>query len=209
MKITGVPATIGLVGFALELSVAWAHALAHPLEVTLSDPHGLLLEPYAVRDEITSLLSDAGVRPDWTEFRGPAAGAGAEVNIVVSPSVPSGPGWTLEPTAMGVYLTDGESSVVFVFHRSILSALGLPAARERLLDPKERRDVRRALARVAVHEVIHRLVPGLRHAEGGLMQSDLDRNALTRRRIEIDEVSRNALVKAVASLAFTGRAGRK
>jgi hypothetical protein len=127
------------------------------------------------------ILGEAGLRTRWVE------GAElADATVVLSPSEPSGPGWQLEPTSLGVYLVHADASTVFVFHERVRRVLGL---RSGLLPPGERKLLSRALARVAVHEIVHRIAPDLPHAEDGIMRSRLDRALLTRERAFLDPSS--------------------
>lgn len=181
--------------------VARGAAASAPLRLSFSDAHSLAptRDATTVREEIERLLSEADVPVQWSESIGAAAGAEAlEVTIILSPSVPEGPGWRLDRSAMGAYLISGDSSAVFLFSPRIRAALGLPSAGQRMLRPRERRELARAVARVAVHELIHRLAPTLPHAASGVMQSRLDRRALTGGRLSIDETSRVALGRVVA-----------
>jgi hypothetical protein len=161
------------------------------LTLSWSDGHGLVPEGDAVRSEVDAILWNAGLSTRWVEEVDRARLA--SVRVVVSPSEPSGPGWNLEPPALGVYLVSEESSAAFVFHDRVLAVLGL--SRSGVRTPAERRMLARALARVAVHEIVHRIAPALPHAEAGIMRSRLDRALLTRERAFLDSSSVASLLE--------------
>jgi hypothetical protein len=156
---------------------------AAPITLSWSDAHGLVPFDSDVKREMDAILSDAGFSTRWVE-----GGEREDVTVVMSPSDPSGPGWNLEPSSLGVYLLGADSRAVFVFHQRVLAVLGLSRS-SGLLPPAERKVLSRALARVAVHEIVHRIAPALPHAEDGIMRSRLDRALLTRERAMLDQVS--------------------
>lgn len=174
-----------------------ASADPHGVVLAWTDAHGLVRDAPAVREEVTTILADVGVEVAWDEL-GTAVNP---VTIVVTPSQPSGPGWNLKPTAMGVYLTGGRADAVFIFYHRVAAVVGVRAAAERLPTPRERRALARALGRVIVHELVHRLVRGSEHATTGVMRANLDRRALTGRRLALDP-------KSAAALHWVSRAPR-
>jgi hypothetical protein len=172
--------------------------------VAWSDAHDLLGTSGEIRSEIDSILRNAGVSVRFANRPVPGA---LGVTVVVTPSEPSGAGWNLRPTAMGVYLAAETSSTVFVFYNRVVRVLGYSGASKGLALPAERRDLSRAVARVAVHEIVHRLAPEMPHASDGLMQGRLTRQVLTRERVSLDESSREAVVSALTKTRRLVRAG--
>ena len=164
-----------------------------PITLSWSDARGLVPFDAEVKCEMDAILSDAGLSTRWVD-----GGEREDVTVVLSASEPSGPGWNLEPSSLGVYLVGADSRAVFVFHERVLAVLGLSRS-SGLLPPAERK----LLSRVAVHEMVHRIAPAIPHAEGGIMRSRLDRALLTRERALLDRVSiagiLERLVRRVAS----------
>jgi hypothetical protein len=182
----------------LGLSTALSGAPVEPgptIVVSWSDGHGLVRDRDAVRAEIEAILEGAGIRLRWSDAVGePGPEPGLPVSVVVTPSEPSGAGWNISPSAMGVYLASEESSAVFVFYRRVARVLGVSSERNGMMDPSDARRLARALGRVAVHELVHRVAPDLGHADSGLMREDLGRSHLTRKNLELDEGSRAAVL---------------
>jgi hypothetical protein len=166
---------------------------------TWSDAHELVSNRSDVRAEIGSILEGAGIRLHWTDEISREAPAGSlPVVVVVSPSEPAGAGWHLPPSAMGVYLGSGsESSAIFVFYRRVAGVLGVGSGCCGMMEPSDRKRLARALARVVVHELVHRVAPDLPHADTGLMRSDLGRSQLLRSRLPLDERSARAVLAAL------------
>ena len=166
---------------------------------TWSDAHELVANRNDVQAEIESILEGTGIRFHWTdEFSPPAPPGALPVVVVVSPSEPAGAGWHLPPSAMGVYLASGsESSAVFVFYRRVAGVLGVGSGCCGMMEPSDRKRLARALGRVVVHELVHRIAPDLPHADSGLMRSDLGRSQLLRSRLPLDERSARAVLAAL------------
>ena len=173
------------------------------VRISVNDGHRLMQDLDAVREEVNRILGEAGIEVLWTgEAPRAVSRAGRlEVTVIVSPSDPGGEGYALKAAAMGVYLRSDESSAVFVFYRRVLDVLGLSGRVERnggLLTPVERRDLARALGRVVVHELVHRVAPSVSHSPEGVMQANLSRRSLTCRHLRLDEASRELLQSAIA-----------
>jgi len=185
----------------LGLSMALSSAPVEPgptILVTWSDGHGLVRYREEVRAEIETLLAGAGIRVQWSDAVGvPGPEAGVPVVLVVTPSEPAGAGWDISPSAMGVYLASDGSSAVFVFYHRVARVLGVSSERNGMMDPSDGKRMAKALGRVAVHELVHRVVPDLPHAEGGLMREDLGRSHLTRTHLALDDDSRAAVLTAL------------
>jgi hypothetical protein len=173
------------------------------LKVSWCDGHRLVPDVDLVRQEVERILREAGVDVQWSDGS-PRAAARAprlEVTVIVSPSDPGGAGFELKPGAMGVYLREDRSSAVFVFYPRLVGVLGLSAAAAHnggLLTPRERKTVARALGRVVVHELVHRVAPTVSHSSEGVMQARLNRSPLTWERLDLDEPSRRGLLDAIS-----------
>jgi hypothetical protein len=181
------------------------------VRISFNDGHGLVRSSDAVREEVDEILREAGIETEWVgQTRYPASRAPRlEVTVIVSPSDPAGEGYALKAAAMGVYLQAEESSAVFVFYRRVLDVLGLSGRVDGnggLLTPAERRAVARALGRVIVHELVHRVAPSVAHSRRGVMQARLTRRFLTCPHLSLDEASRDGLLAAIAegSVARSG-----
>jgi hypothetical protein len=68
-----------------------------------------------------------------------------------------------------------------------------------MIAPSDRKRLAKALGRVVVHELVHRIAPELPHARSGLMREDLGASFLTRRSVSLDEASAAAVLSALRS----------
>lgn len=160
-----------------------------------SDGHRLVRYPEEVRAEVRAILEGAGIRVRWSDELGESGSDRfLPVSVVVIPSEPSGAGWHISPSAMGVYLAEEEASAVFIFYHRVARVVGVSSGRNGMMDPSDAKRLARALGRVAVHELVHRVAPELPHADSGLMRDDLGRSLLTRRKLELDDRSRSAVL---------------
>ncbi len=170
------------------------------LELVWVDAHGLFPDFERVRSEADPIFRDLGVDVLWEVGSDPKRSGPGErrIQVVLMPSEPSG--WGISPNAMGVVLLPERSQQdsVFLFYRPILRTLGLGRRGGAMLNPRERQDVARAIARVLVHEVIHAIAPNLSHADEGVMHDSLLMGALARRGIEIDHRTREELLRGLA-----------
>jgi hypothetical protein len=66
----------------------------------------------------------------------------------------------------------------------------------------------RALARVAAHEILHVLAPGLGHASHGLMRAGLGARDLARHKVPVNSAFRRALLEAVSPAGRQATLGR-
>ncbi len=182
---------LGAVWFAATILASW------------NDAHGLVVNEEEARAEIGAILSGAGIQVLWSDSESGRAVYSLPVVVVVTPSEPSGVGWHLSPSAMGVYLSTAESSAVFVFYRRVTRVLGVASGRDGLLTPSDRKRPAKAIGRVAVHELVHRVAPDLPHAECGVMRGDLGRSFLTRREASLDDGSKTAILDALRANALS------
>jgi hypothetical protein len=169
------------------------------LEVVWLDAHGLFPGFDRVRSEADAIFRDLGVGVRWevgTDPR-PSTGGIPRIQVVLMPSEPSG--WGISPAAMGVVLLPEGSrqDTAYLFYRPILRNVGLGRKAGEMLDPRERRDVARAIARVLVHEVVHTIAPNLSHADEGVMHDSLVSAALLRQDIEIDGRTREEFLRGL------------
>ncbi|MGH9323253.1 MAG: hypothetical protein ACRD21_14450 [Vicinamibacteria bacterium] len=169
------------------------------LELVWLDAHGLFPDFERVRCEAGRIFRDVGVDVRWEIGTDPRpAGAGERrIHVVLMPSEPSG--WGISPDAMGVFLVPASArqDAVYLFYRPILRNLGLGRRDGAMLEPRERRDVARAIARVVVHEVVHALAPRLAHSEEGIMHDSLLPSTLASRSVGIDARIREEIVRGL------------
>ena len=163
-----------------------------------SDGHGLVPYREEVRAEVESILEGAGIRVHWSDSSAePTPERALHVAVVVIPSEPAGAGWHLSPSAMGVYLSTAEASAVYVFYHRVARVLGVASGRDGMMEPSERKRLAKALGRVVVHELVHRVASDLPHTDSGVMQGDLGRSFLTRKQLSLDDGSRSAVLAAL------------
>ena len=60
-----------------------------------------------------------------------------------------------------------ERRSVYVFYHRVARVLGVASERDGMMEPSDRRRLAKALARVVVHELVHRVAPDLPHADSG------------------------------------------
>lgn len=184
-----------------------ATATAEPLDLVLSwhDSHRLF--PYdlgRVTREAESVFEAAGVDIRWKLPGKPTLPLESDVNVVLMPSDPGGPGWRLPSDAMGacVYET-GKKQSVYIFITNVMRAIRLNPHEDRILSLLERRDLSRALGRVLAHEVVHAVAPSLQHSAEGLMSESLDIHFLTKKRIKISDDNGTAFVQGLRVMKDT------
>lgn len=163
------------------------------------DSHGLFRDFERVRSEADPIFRDLGVTVRWevgTDPR-PSAAEEARIQVVLMPSEPSG--WGLSANAMGVVLLPERSQrdSVYLFYGPILRNVGLGGKAGAMLEPRARRDVGRAIARVLVHEVVHAIAPNLGHADEGVMHDALLIGALLQRGIEVDDRTKQEFLRGL------------
>ncbi len=170
------------------------------LELVWLDSHGLFPDFERVRSEANPIFRDLGVAIRWdvgTDPR-PSAAEEARIQVVLMPSEPTG--WGLSANAMGVVLLPERSrqDSVYLFYGPILRNVGLGRKAGAMLNPRERRNTARAIARVLVHEVVHAIAPKLSHADEGVMHDALLIGALLQREIEVDGRTKEEFLRALA-----------
>jgi len=169
------------------------------LELVWLDAHGLFPDVDRVRSEADPIFRDLGVTVRWEVATDPRpSGAGeARIQIVLMPSEPSG--WGLSANAMGVVLLPQRSQQdsAYLFYGPILRNVGLGRKAGAMLNPRERQDVARAIARVLVHEVVHAVAPNLSHADEGVMHEALLIGGLSKQDIEIDDRTKEEFLRGL------------
>jgi hypothetical protein len=111
--------------------------------------------------------------------------------------------WGLSTKALGaVHRVEEGSSPVFVFYPSIERMLGTPSNTARIFDqtiPPAKWI--RALARIIAHEILHVLLPEKPHDRSGIFASDLKRNTLFSRELQLEDETRAALANRLCARA--------
>ncbi len=125
-----------------------------------------------------------------------SAGKTIALRVVLIPHLASD--WGLSSYVMGmVPTTQAQPQTVFVFFPGVGRALGHHHVYERSSRPKKNSQMRRALARVIAHEIVHALAPAHPHAAGGLMSGKQTRATLLMRRTTLDAACGRALLTAL------------
>jgi hypothetical protein len=169
------------------------------LELVWLDAHGLFPDFERVRAEADPIFRDLGAAVRWEVGSDPrpSAAGGVRIQVILMPSEPSG--FRISPDTMGVVLLpnrDPQTSA-YLFYRPILRNVGLRNGGG-MMDPRARKDVARAIARVLVHEVVHAVAPNLSHADEGVMCEALLVGALLRQAIGIDERTKEEFLRGLA-----------
>jgi hypothetical protein len=169
------------------------------LELVWLDSHGLFPDFDRVRSEADPIFRDLGVAIRWEVGTDPRPSTPDEprIQVVLMPSEPSG--WGISANAMGVVLLPDreQQDSVYLFYRPILRNVGLGRKAGGMLNPRERRDTARAIARVLVHEVVHAVAPNLSHADKGVMHDALLIGALSNHEIEIDDRTKDEFLRGL------------
>jgi hypothetical protein len=185
------PKRAWVVAFVFGGAAVSATEGAEHLELVWLDHRGLVREVDGVLSEAERIFRELGVsvRSEVGSDPRPPEDGVIRVHVVLMPSEPAG--WKLPENAMGAVLRPGRT--VFLFHPAILRSVGLGPGVASMPEPREGKDLARAIGRVIVHEVVHALVPAIEHADSGLMRDSLPQAALASGRISVDEASRAAL----------------
>ena len=192
----------GSVSLALFLATGASAGQNEPdpsLVLLWCDPHELFGgNAKAVGKRLHGVFGAFGVELSWKKCTPRAESVRHEIRIVLVQSEASD--WDLDAMAMGANLSrNGPQNQVYIFHNSVVRALGRSpkTLSERWLSAREKRELSRALARVAAHEVIHAVLPELPHAEDGLTRFELDRDASLDGKPRIDETVAKAFRAAL------------
>lgn len=172
-------------------ALAPAEAPRHALSLVFFDPMDVLPIPAQdVAAEVKEIFKTLGVPITWRDGRASPTTTLGELQVILLASDRSG--GRLGANTMGaVRKGRGVSGALWVFLPAVQNALGITDAGH-VLSSRDRRALTMALGRVIAHETVHAVAPDLPHSRHGLMASRMDRNELSRDRLEIDEVSRRA-----------------
>jgi hypothetical protein len=174
------------------------HASGAPLtiDVVWDDPTSAVLVPSTwVGEEVREQFDALGVRVRWRHTK-PQEGEPAEVCwVIVLGSNPLE--YARSRGTMGFTQRDSVSRSVWLLLAAVDRAIGLPVRPATPLSILQRRDLARALGRVAAHELVHVLAPGHAHASSGLMQARLNRRVLTETGVRFDPGTGAALRAAL------------
>ena len=154
--------------------------------------------PYAFQNasrETSAILAEAGVQAAWTLGEASTVTTEDELKIVLMPGATNGA--RLPEHVMGGTRRGGRSHTTWIYLSNVLWALGLQENHARRLSVQEEEQVARALGRVAAHEIVHAVAPGLRHSAHGLMAEKLGRAYLVRDTVTLAPAERSALRAAV------------
>lgn len=126
------------------------------------------------------------------------------LRVLLTPSDPTT--WGLSPRVMGLVPKQEPREAIYIFFPAILRALGYSPEGDLTRDPRVQRWVRchwrkvsLAISRVAVHEIVHVVVPTRDHRSKGLMRSRLSEAALVRYRPAFDARLANAFRMGLAA----------
>jgi len=136
--------------------------------------------PYAFQKaarETSAILAGAGVEASWTLGDASTVTTGDELKIVLMPGNPIGA--RLPERVMGGTRRGAQSHTTWIYLSNVLWALDLKDSAARGLSAREEEQVARALGRVAAHEIVHAVAPGMPHSAHGLMSGTLGRAYLT------------------------------
>jgi hypothetical protein len=165
---------------AWEPDVARAPSSRPRLPLTLVDFAGLPGEVVSsVGDEIALLATTLGVEAELRAVPpGAVVDAGALTVILMNGPAPA----TLTPGVMGAVQRQGTTPALWIYPASVAAGARLRWEERPRWSDRQRSAFATALARVAVHEIVHVVCPGRVHDADGLMAGRLDAKALTQAR---------------------------
>jgi hypothetical protein len=177
-------------------SLVGAETKVTPLDVEVTQPfrvrviwndhHRLLPHGYErMRTEVEAIFREHGIDVRIrlaSEVDAEAAAPTIEVLATLMPSEPAG--WKLAPEVNGVTIGGAGQKSIFIFFPRVLASLNQKGTHWSKRSRKQAKDLARAMARVLAHEVVHVIAPDAPHTAEGLMNTTLDRSALTRARLE-------------------------
>lgn len=162
--------------------------VAYFIGVELNDTAAIIM-----RGEVEHIFKDAGI--PVREISLPELAAHRKLScsplfrVIIRDADPGD--WNLPGNVLGVTFAYHQlPGSVHLFYREILRTLGIPHAQAR--DPRYDEFVGRALARVAVHELVHVLAPDLRHTLSGIMGHQQDTHSLTTKTLPLHPSSSEA-----------------
>jgi hypothetical protein len=175
------------------------------LQLSWADPSGAAVGlEVLVRGEVASLIEAMGVRVRWRRAASDELARADEVRVILldRPATRDGGLLVLGATPPRFAVAPH----VWIHVPSVRAAVGVPAGRSlSAMGVHERRVLGVALGRVAAHEVVHAVAPGVSHGQG-LMSAFLVGRTLTAPSIGIDPGVGGAVRAGLAASA--GEEGR-
>jgi hypothetical protein len=148
--------------------------------------------PHAAR-EAADLIARMGVQAVMRQAAYDAVLEERELAVIVLPRHPTSSG---RPLVMGATRRGVPTRAVWIYLEGVAGTLGLgPPA---LWSPVQQREGGRAMARVAVHELVHAVVPALPHAPQGLMAERMSRRLLLSDELALEAATGAAFRAALA-----------
>lgn len=123
-----------------------------------------------LRRELQRMLAEAGVEPRFRVVRAGTETAASELAIVLLAS--TGLGADRGRQLAGTTGWAGAGPAIWIYLPNVVGGLGLRESQAQV-SAEHQRSVGFALARVAAHETVHALAPGLPHRARGLMRPRL------------------------------------
>jgi hypothetical protein len=160
-----------------------------PLKLVWLDVVGVAAFAYeGASEEAARVLADHGLAVAWARGGRDTVRADDEIGVVILPRSASARGRNV----MGATVRTAGAATVWAHVEETADAVALPR-RPATWSGGERRRFAQALGRVIAHEVVHALLPGRPHDEGGLMAARLDRKALSAGSVRVDPRLAHAL----------------
>jgi hypothetical protein len=153
----------------------------------------------AMARESSAILHDAGVDLVWERVEVGLLPEESDLAVILLNSPP--PRAALQPRCLGA-VNPANPRAVWMYFPNIAWLLG---SDKRRWSEREVGTLGVALGRVAAHEIVHLLAPGLRHTSRGLMAERLGRADLVGTRNALDADSLRAL--SLAAARRTARTG--
>lgn len=169
------------------------------LALGLVDFAGLPAEALAsLREETAALTASLGVDADLVAL---PPGAVLEARAVTLILMNGGAPTPLKPGVMGAAQREGTTRALWIYSAGVAAGARLDWGRRNRWTGRERRVFATALARVAVHEIVHVVCPWRAHDDEGLMAGTLDSAALTGVSIPVSFELGRAFAAGVDALA--------
>jgi hypothetical protein len=181
-----VPCARGLEPFGdlPPFGLAGSHAAGRPrLAVVFVDYSGLS-DPMlaAVQAETASLVADLGVEADVDSLPpGAVLEPGAVTVILMNGTAPG----HMTKGVMGAVQREGSMRVLWIYSSNVAAAARLTWSKRSRWSGRDRDGFATAMARVAVHEVVHLVCPWRGHDDHGLMAGVVGWETLTGSRVSL------------------------
>lgn len=142
----------------------------------------------AAQAETVAIVERLGVDVDVRTVPPGEALEPEELTLIVMKGAPA----QLTPGVMGAVQRGSSSRVLWVFPANVAAGMRLDWSKRSHWSAREREGFAVAMARVAVHEVVHLVCPWREHDQGGLMAGVLGHSTLTGFRLALTrELSRD------------------